>query len=181
MPQPPTAFTIELDLPCARVVVSGVSEQFASLPEELQAAYLALAEPHEKLHSSAATVVNRLAAFDYVDTVWGSARIIYNDTTVAHLEELHNGLNQIIDLVNLEAAELEEQAKQMAVASNVITISVIAVALLIAVFLGFLTVYSIVRSLRRTVELVEELERRRRSHPALTCRGRMNWPGWPKV
>lgn len=156
-------FTIELDpTQCALGLWYHEfleSEQFASLPEELQAAYLALAEPHEKLHSSAATVVNRLAAFDYVDTVWGSARIIYNDTTVAHLEELHNGLNQIIDLVNLEAAELEEQAKQMAVASNVITISVIAVALLIAVFLGFLTVYSIVRSLRRTVELVEELGR----------------------
>jgi methyl-accepting chemotaxis protein len=135
------------------------SAEFARLPAQLQAAYAALAEPHEQLHRSAADMASLLQSQGYAGAVWGQARSMYEEVTAVRLQAVRAALDSIVDLVRVEAAVLENQADQVARTAQTITLIVIGVALLIAVFLGVLTVRSVCKSLRRTVALVQELGR----------------------
>ena len=143
------------------------SAEFARLPAQLQAAYAALAEPHEQLHRSAADMASLLQSQGYAGAVWGQARSMYEEVTAVRLQAVRAALDSIVDLVRVEAAVLENQADQVARTAQTIALIVIGVALLIAVFLGVLTVRSVCKSLRRTVALVQELGRGGGgSHPA---------------
>lgn len=130
------------------------SAEFASLSPELQAAYAALAEPHEALHRSTGEISGLLAAGG---SAWEEARRSYAETTLVHLQAVRSALDRIIVLVQAEAAALEQEAQEVARTSQLITLVMIGVALGIALFLGVLTVRSVCRSLRRTVALVQEL------------------------
>ena len=133
------------------------SEQYAGLSKELQAAYAAVAQPHENLHRSAGEIINALGSSSAGASVWGQARSMYEATTMVHLSDVRSALDNVIVLVRAEAAALGEQARQTAVVSQSITVGVVGLSLLIAIFLGALTVRSVCRSLKRTVALVQEL------------------------
>lgn len=135
------------------------SEQFALLSEELQAAYEAVARPHQNLHRSAQIINRLLESHNYNSATWGQARTIYAESTLDSLQEVRASLDSIMALVRAEAASLEAEAQRMAVYSKAITLAVIGLSLLIAIFLGGLTIRSVCRSLRGTVALVQELGR----------------------
>ena len=54
------------------------SEEFAALPIELQASFLAMDQPHRDLHKSAQDITNRLIESNYSQDAWAEARIIYS-------------------------------------------------------------------------------------------------------
>jgi len=133
------------------------SPEFAALSPQLRQAYQALAEPHEQLHRSAVEISTILQSQNYSAAAWAEAKRFYEQTTLAHLATVRLRLEAILDLVRQEAAALEQEAQQVTLTSDLVNAGVIALALAIALFLGFFTVRSVCRTLRRTVALVQEL------------------------
>lgn len=133
------------------------SPEFEDLATELQDAYLALDRPHANLHRSAQIISRLLESQNYAPATWGQAITIYEETTILDLQTVRAALNNIMGILETMAADLEAEANQIAQNSRIVSTGVIALAFLIAIFFGGLTIRSVCRALKRTVELVQDL------------------------
>lgn len=131
--------------------------EFAELSPEIRKAFRDIEKPHEELYSTARTISDRLRGANYSTQAWNDAYTLFVNETMPILDQVRAGFVHIGGLLEGDIAQLETSAGQVATQSTVAIVAIGSLALLIAVFLGGLTVRSICRNLRYTVARVEDL------------------------
>ncbi|MCK9526809.1 MAG: methyl-accepting chemotaxis protein [Limnochordia bacterium] len=131
--------------------------EFAELSPAVTQAFRDIEKPHEDLHSTARIMSASLSQANYSDQAWSEAYALFVEETNPILDRVRSGFVQISHLLEGDIVQLQEAADQVAFKSTMTIIVSAALALLIAVFLGGLTVRSICQTLRYTVARVEDL------------------------
>jgi methyl-accepting chemotaxis protein len=131
------------------------SEQFADLDPELQELFLALDEPHRRLHESAQQVVS-LVERGYSEVAVGH----FFGQTKVHLMDVREILDQIVAISTARAQAWHQEAERTVAdtARNLWTFAVLAVvlALLVALFLSS----RITRPINRVAKVLREISTR---------------------
>ncbi len=133
------------------------SAEFRALPNDIAGGFRRIEEPHRLLHQSAADIVDRLESGRYSAAAWSEAERMYEQQTMVILAELRSELHTIDQLLDSYAASLGTEAEEAAQMARAGIIAAIVFALIIAVFIGGLTIRAICTSLRRTVDMVADL------------------------
>lgn len=133
------------------------SAEFLRLAPEIQRAFQGIESPHQDLHESAKKISERLVQGNYSAQAWTEANSIYNLESLAYLNQVRSNLNQVVMLMEEEAKKQTELAAATVLQAERAIIIVLFAAVIIAVFLGGLTVYSVCKSLGNSVRCVVDL------------------------
>ena len=131
--------------------------EFAELSPALIQAFRDIEKPHEDLHRTALSMNEMLRGANYSAQAWSQAHTLFAEETMPILSQVRAGFAQIEHLLEGDIVRLEEAADRVANQSTITILVTAALALLIAVFFGGLTVRSICKILRYTVGRVEDL------------------------
>ena len=130
---------------------------FAELSPAVVQAFRAIEKPHEDLHRTALNTTEMLRGANYSAQAWMQARTLFAEETMPILDQVRAGFTKIEHLLDDEIATLEKTADQVATQATITILATAVLALLVAIFLGGLTVRSICTILRSTVARVEDL------------------------
>jgi len=128
------------------------SEEFAALPIELQASFLAMDQPHRDLHKSAQDITNRLIESNYSQDAWAEARIIYEKQTLTHLARIREEMEAAKAALQSHAEQLVALATQKGNRAKVIMVAAGVSAAVVALALGAFTVGRITTTLTGVVQ-----------------------------
>lgn len=132
-------------------------EEFRELPAELQKVYIAIDEPHKRLHESAAKIVTLLEENDYSDDAFLLAAELFQDETSARLLDVRTHIDDVQTVLREIAAEIEVQIENSRLPAKRISMVVLIVAVLVGALLTFSIISRLMRQINGMIQISQEI------------------------